>query len=408
MSKRFSSSNRGHSHSFGSGAPGRRFRGGGGSSGGFRNYRQQAQPLDINLFIKKAKEQQDDQEYISQHSFADFNLPEQLLKNITHKGYTTPTPIQDQAIVSICEGKDLIGIANTGTGKTAAFLIPMICKIVKDRSQKILIVTPTRELALQINEEVRSFAYSMDIYSSLIIGGAGYNKQISELRRNPHFVIGTPGRLKDLIEKRMLDLSNFQNVILDEVDLMVDIGFVKTVEYFISLLAKQRQSLFFSATVDNKVRRILDSFVNNPITISVKKQETAEYIEQDVIHVKDKSHKIEELHELLIKTGFDKVLVFGRTKWSVENLSKDLLQRGFKVGAIHGNKSQAHRQRVIKDFKADKIQVLLATDVASRGLDIEDVTHVINYDPPESYDDYIHRIGRTGRANKRGIALTFV
>lgn len=405
MSQRFRSSNRSHSHSFGNGAPGRRFRGG--NSGGFRSYRQQSKPLDINLFIKKAKEQADEK-YVAQNSFADFNLPQQLLKNITHKGYSSPTPIQDQAIKPIMEGKDLIGIANTGTGKTAAFLIPMITKIAADNSQKVFIVAPTRELALQINEEIRSFTFGMNIYSSLLIGGTGYNRQISELNRGPHFVIGTPGRIKDLIEKRVLNLSKFQNVILDEVDLMVDIGFVKTVEYFISLLAQNRQSLFFSATVDAKVKRILENFVKNPITISVKKQETAEYVNQDVVYVKDKSHKVEQLHELLISTGFDKVLVFGRTKWSVENLTKDLIARGFKVGAIHGNKSQSQRQRVLKEFKANKIQVLLATDVASRGLDIDNVTHVINYDQPESYEDYVHRIGRTGRAEKQGTALTFI
>ncbi|HSX19142.1 MAG TPA: DEAD/DEAH box helicase [Candidatus Saccharimonadales bacterium] len=405
MAKRFSSFKRSNSHSFGSAAPGKRFRGGG--SGGFRNYRKQPQPLDINLFIKKAKEQEDEK-YTAQNTFENFNLSPQLLKNVQHKGYTSPTPIQDQAIKPIMEGKDLIGIANTGTGKTAAFLLPMIEKVSADKNQKVFIVAPTRELAVQITEELRSFTYGMNIYSSLLIGGAGYNKQIFELRKNPNFVIGTPGRIKDMVEKRILNLSLFQNVILDEVDLMVDIGFIKTVEYFISLLSQNRQSLFFSATVDNKVSRILQNFVKEPVTISVKVQETAEYVDQDVVYVKDRSQKIEQLHDLLNKTGFDKVLVFGRTKWSVENLSKDLEQRGFKVGSIHGNKSQAQRQRVLKEFKQDRIQVLLATDVASRGLDIEDVTHVINYDAPESYDDYVHRIGRTGRANKHGTALTFV
>ncbi len=403
--RRFSSAKRSHSHSFGQ-RPG----GGGGfrrSSGGFRNFRKQAAPLDINLFIKKAKEQEETT-YTAQNSFENFGLSPQLLRNIQHKGYTSPTPIQDQAIKPIMEGKDLIGIANTGTGKTAAFLLPMIEKVSADKNQKVFIVAPTRELAVQITEELRSFTYGMGIYSSLLIGGAGYNKQISELRKGPHFVIGTPGRIKDMIEKRILNLSTFQNVILDEVDLMVDIGFIKTVEYFISQLSQNRQSLFFSATVDHKVSRILQNFVKEPVTISVKVQETAEYVDQDVVYVKDRSQKIEQLHDLLNKTGFDKVLVFGRTKWSVENLSKDLEQRGFKVGSIHGNKSQAQRQRVLKEFKQDRIQVLLATDVASRGLDIEDVTHVINYDAPESYDDYVHRIGRTGRANKHGTALTFV
>ena len=403
--KNFRSFSRSNYNSIGNGGPGKRFRS---YSGGFKSFRQKSEkPLDINLFIKKAQELEKDH-YRAQNSFEDFKLSPQLLKNIKQKGYITPTPIQDQTIATIMSGKDLIGTANTGTGKTAAFLIPMIEKIQKDRNQKVFVVTPTRELAGQINDELISFAQNMGIYSCLLIGGAGYSKQMFELKRNPHFVIGTPGRIKDMIEKRALDLRKFENVILDEVDLMVDIGFIKTVEYFISLLSTSRQSLFFSATVGAKVSSILQSFVNEPTTVSVKKQETAQYVDQDVVYIKDKNQKIEELHSLLIQNGFDKVLVFGKTKWSVENLTKDLNRRGFKVGSIHGNKSQAHRQRILKEFKQDKIQVLLATDVASRGLDIEDVTHVINYDIPKTYDDYVHRIGRTGRANKHGTALTFV
>lgn len=406
MQRRFRSFGKGRFNSFGTSSRPRatypaRF---GRSFGGRRSH---SEPIDINRFISKAKEVQSE-DYTSSNSFDDFNLSPQLIKNIKYKGYSSPTPIQDQAIKPIMEGRDLIGIANTGTGKTAAFLIPMIEKVQNDRSQKVFIVAPTRELALQINEELKDFTFGMKIYSSLLIGGTGYTKQIFELQRKPNFIIGTPGRIKDMLEKRALTLSDFQNVILDEVDLMVDIGFIKTVEYFISLLSANRQSLFFSATVDGKVSRILQTFVDQPVTISVKKQETAEFIDQDVIHIADKTQKIEKLHDLLVQDEFNKVLVFGRTKWSVEKLSKDLALRGFKVGAIHGNKSQPHRQRVLQDFKTDKIQVLLATDVASRGLDIENVSHVINYDTPESYDDYIHRIGRTGRANKKGIALTFV
>ena len=406
MQRRFRSFGRGRLNSFGASSKPRatypaRF------GRPFSARRNHSEPVDINLFINKAKGLQSEA-YISTHTFEDFGLSSQLIKNIKHKGYTTPTPIQDQAIKPIMEGKDLIGIANTGTGKTAAFLIPMIEKILKDKNQKVFIVAPTRELALQINEELKDFAYGMNIYSSLLMGGTGYNKQMFELRRNPNFVIGTPGRIKDMLEKKALNLSDFQNVILDEVDLMVDIGFIKTVEYFISLLSKNRQSLFFSATVDKKVSQILQAFVDNPITISVKKQETAEFIDQDVIYIQDKSQKIEKLHDLLNQQEFNKVLVFGRTKWNVEKLTRELESRGFKVGAIHGNKSQPYRQRILQDFKMEKIQVLLATDVASRGLDIENVSHVINYDTPESYDDYIHRIGRTGRANKKGVALTFV
>lgn len=234
------------------------------------------------------------------------------------------------------------------------------------------------------------------------------NRQIHDIRRNPHFVIATPGRLKDLIERKLIYLDDFKNIVLDEVDLMVDIGFIQDIKYFISLLPKERQSLFFSATISPKVREILNSFVTNPITVSVSRQNTSENIEQNIVKVIDKYKKIDQLHDLLISDGFEKVLIFGRTKHGVERLTKDLEQRGFKVGSIHGNKSQGQRQRTLQSFKQNQIQILLATDVASRGLDIDSVTHVINYDLPENYEDYIHRIGRTGRAGKTGTALTFI
>ena len=276
-----------------------------------------------------------------------------------------------------------------------------------DRNQRVLIVVPTRELAVQIGEEFRLFAKGMDLESVTTVGGINIRRQTYALRHKPHFVIGTPGRLKDLIERRELNLMQFQNVVLDEVDRMVDIGFIKDIKYLISLLPKVRQSLFFSATVDEKTQEILRSFVTNPVTVSVKQQDTAENIEQDIVRLTGRQ-KIDVLHDLLIKPGFDKVLIFGRTKWGMEKLSRTLLDRGFKTAAIHGNKSQNQRQRALDGFKENRLQVLIATDVASRGLDIEDVTHVINYDQPASYRDYIHRIGRTGRAGKRGTALTFV
>lgn len=363
---------------------------------------------DPNIFIKKAVEIAQNIELSIHNSFDDFNLIAPLKENILKKGYTTPTPIQDQSIAPILEGRDLIGLASTGTGKTAAFLIPLIDKLFRTRNQKALIIAPTRELAVQINEELRSFAWDMKLYSALVIGGANMNRQIHDIRRNPHFVIATPGRLKDLIERKLIYLDDFKNIVLDEVDLMVDIGFIQDIKYFISLLPKERQSLFFSATISPKVREILNSFVTNPITVSVSRQNTSENIEQNIVKVIDKYKKIDQLHDLLISDGFEKVLIFGRTKHGVERLTKDLEQRGFKVGSIHGNKSQGQRQRTLQSFKQNQIQILLATDVASRGLDIDSVTHVINYDLPENYEDYIHRIGRTGRAGKTGTALTFI
>lgn len=361
---------------------------------------------DINMFIKKADAVAEEASFVPVHHFNDFDIATPLKENIAQKGYTQPTPIQDQAIEPILEGRDLIGLANTGTGKTAAFLIPVINKIFTNRNEKCLIIAPTRELAVQINEEFRSFANGMKLYSSLVIGGANIHRQIQEIRRNPHVVIATPGRLRDLVEHKDLYLEDFATVILDEVDLMVDIGFIQDVKFFIGLMPERRQSLFFSATISPKIREVLQAFVRNPITISVKKQDTAQNIDQNVVKVIP-GKKVEQLHDLLIKDEFEKVLIFGRTKRGVEKLNRELEYRGFKVGAIHSNKTQGHRQRILQSFKQNQIQVLLATDVASRGLDIENVTHVINYDLPETYDDYIHRIGRTGRAGKTGTALTF-
>lgn len=349
-----------------------------------------------------------DDNYIAKNSFTDFNICNELKLNIKYKKYDTPTPIQDQSIPNILEGKDIIGIANTGTGKTAAFLIPLISKVFKDRSQKVFILAPTRELAVQINDELNDFSQKMGISSALCIGGANIYRQITNIRKNPNFVIGTPGRIKDLIERKAINLSQFNNVVLDEADRMVDIGFINDIKYFITLLPINRQSLFFSATVSGKVREILTSFVKNPVTVSVKQQDIARNIFQDLIKVAGRGRKVDQLHDLLIKDGFDKILIFGRTKWGVQKLTDELVSRGFKAGAIHGNKGQNQRQRILDQFKNNEISILLATDVASRGLDIPDVSHVINYDLPASYDDYVHRIGRTGRADKKGTALTFV
>lgn len=359
------------------------------------------------MFIKKASPiTQNNENTINK--FANFNIADNLKQNILRHGFTQPTPIQSQAIQPILEGRDVIGLAGTGTGKTAAFLIPIIDKILKNRTVKALIIVPTRELAVQINEELRLFTKDMNIYSALIIGGLNIHRQIQDIRRNSSVVIATPGRLKDLIDRRAINLWQFSNIVLDEVDLMVDIGFINDVKFFISLMPKVRQSLFFSATIPAKVQSILQSFVTNPITISVKLQDTCENVDQNIVRVESPAKKVDQLHDLLITDGFDKVLIFGRTKHGIEKLNKELIFRGFKTGSLHGNKRQSQRQRTLQSFKRNEIQVLLATDVASRGLDIDNVTHVINYDLPETYDDYIHRIGRTGRANKKGYALTFI
>ena len=361
-----------------------------------------------DLVRNNARLEPEEKPYVAMNSFSSFPISEVLKRNISARGYTTPMPIQDKVIPLILEGKDVIGIANTGTGKTAAFLIPLLNDVAKNIRKKVLIITPTRELAVQIKQEFLEFSLGMNIHCALAIGGVPIYGQRNDLRRNPNFVIGTPGRLKDLIGQRCLNLSTFETIVLDEVDQMVDIGFLASIKYFISLLAHERQSLFFSATVGGKVGEVLAGFVKNPVTVSVKKQDMLKNIKHDVIRVSDRGRKIEQLHDLLIKKEFGKVLIFGRTKWGVQKLSDELVKRGFSADAIHGNKRQSQRLRILDRFKRNELQILLATDVASRGLDIDNVTHVINYDPPESYEVYIHRIGRTGRTGKEGTALTFV
>jgi len=345
--------------------------------------------------------------FIPKNTFLDFGFDSQLLANIEVRKYSQLTAIQDQVIPLMMAGRDTVGIANTGSGKTAAFLLPLIQKVIKDRNQKVLIMAPTRELALQIDTELRMFAKNTHLFSALCIGGVGMTNQIYNLRRNPNFVIGTPGRLKDLFQQNVLKLQSFNNLVLDEVDRILDMGFVKDMTEILSFLPRPRQSAFFSATTTPEVIRIMDRFLTNPVRVSVRANVTIDNIKQEIVNLMGKS-KTDVLHNLLIKPGFDKVLVFGRTKHGLDKLEDELVRRGFVVTAIHGNKSQSQRQNSLKQFKDNQVKIMLATDLASRGLDIDNVTHVINFDLPESYEDYIHRIGRTGRANKTGVAVTLV
>ncbi|HUV42711.1 MAG TPA: DEAD/DEAH box helicase [Patescibacteria group bacterium] len=375
-------------------------------SGGQGRYRSKGASLNPLMFVKKAIDVVE-MPYVPANSFSDFPLDETVKKNILVRGFDKPTAIQDQAILPVLEGRDLVGLANTGTGKTAAFLLPLITKVSKDRSQKVLIVAPTRELASQIQDEFKLFSLGTRVFSTLCIGGASLNVQARELSRQPNFVIGTPGRIKDLEGRRILNLSQYGNVVLDEVDRMLDMGFINDIRHIISFLPKSRQSLFFSATIPKETEVIMQSFLVDPVTVSVKTGVTPQNVDQDIIRTRGKN-KLEILHQLLIKEEFRKVLVFGRTKWGVNKLEANLTQRGFKAAAIHGNKSQGQRLRALNMLKNNEVQILLATDVASRGIDIENVTHVINYDVPRTYGDYVHRIGRTGRMGKKGVALTFV
>lgn len=362
---------------------------------------------DVSKFINKAVITEEVIEFIPDHKFGDFKLDNLLKSNIVSKGYETPTPIQDRAIPHILRGEDLVGIANTGTGKTAAFLIPLINKVLLSRNEKILIVVPTRELAHQIDEELRAFAKGSGLHSAVIIGGAGMRQQIVELRHKPNFVIGTPGRLKDHIDSKNLDLSNFKTVVLDEADRMLDMGFIHDMRYMMAKMPTDRHTLFFSATLSTEIEKLIHEFLKQPARISVKTQDTAKNIDQDVIHIKNKT-KFEVLLDLLTDSDFQKVLVFSRTKHGAEKLANELKMCQIAAESIHGDKNQAARIRSLNAFKANQVRVLVATDVASRGIDISGISHVINYDLPATYEDYIHRIGRTGRALKKGKALTFI
>ncbi|HAV15183.1 MAG TPA: hypothetical protein DCX25_02545 [Candidatus Pacebacteria bacterium] len=359
-------------------------------------------------YVQAAQAPEQEVPYQPTHAFIDFGFDGQILANVQRHGYTTPTPIQDQAIPALMEGKDVVGIAQTGTGKTAAFLLPLLNKVLLDSNQGVLILAPTRELALQITEEFHAFAARLPVSSCLCIGGMNIERQILQLRNNPHFVIGTPGRIKDLIQRNVFDTSMFTNIVLDEVDRMLDIGFRQDIRFLISKLPPKRHAAFFSATLNGEADAIARTFLTDPVMIQVHKKETHQHIEQDIVRVQPGQNKIDVLHQLLLRAEFRKVMVFGRTKHGINKLEEMLAYRGVRVASIHGNKNQNARQRSLEAFKSGRVQALLATDIAARGIDVEDVTHVINFDEPQSYDDYVHRIGRTGRAGKMGKALTFV
>ncbi|MDL2363107.1 MAG: DEAD/DEAH box helicase [Patescibacteria group bacterium] len=346
--------------------------------------------------------------YESKHKFADFAVATIIHDNLTAKGYETPSAIQDQTIALGLEGNDVIGIADTGTGKTAAFAVPIINQIVTSQNSRALIVAPTRELAQQIEDECRSIGKGGGFTGALLIGGTGMGTQLRDLKNKPRLVIGTPGRIKDHMERGTLKLDLFNLVVLDEVDRMLDMGFVNDVSFILDSMAPIRQSFFFSATMDPRVQGLIRTFSKDPKTVSVKSGETGANIHQDVVRFSGTHEKMEKLHDLLISNEVAKVIVFDETQRNVEKLSNELITRGFKADAIHGGKSQGQRQRALDNFKGNRTNVLVATDVAARGIDVSDITHVINYSQPQSYQDYVHRIGRAGRAGNVGYAITFV
>jgi ATP-dependent RNA helicase RhlE len=364
--------------------------------------------INPDRFVAVAKPTQAE-DYTAKHRFQDFAVDPIIHRNLQTKGFEVPTPIQDQTIPLALTGSDVIGLANTGTGKTAAFSIPVIHALTTRQNAKALIVAPTRELAQQIEQECRSIGKGGGFTGAILIGGTGMGGQLRDLRAKPRIVIGTPGRIKDHMERGTLKLDQFNLVVLDEVDRMLDMGFLPDVSFILKALAPVRQSFFFSATMDARVQGLIRTFSNDPQTVSVKSSgDSSDHVNQDVVRYVGNHDKIDKLHDLLLKEEVAKAIVFDETQRSVERLSNELVARGFSADAIHGGKTQGQRQRALDSFKKSRTKILVATDVAARGIDVIDITHVINYSQPQSYQDYVHRIGRAGRAGRVGHALTFV
>jgi ATP-dependent RNA helicase RhlE len=347
-------------------------------------------------------------------SFENLNLIEPILKALKTEGYTTPTPIQAQAIPIILQHRDLLGCAQTGTGKTAAFAIPTLQLLHQDRiahkeqkTIKALVLTPTRELALQIGESFTAYGKHTGLKNLVIFGGVSQNPQVDALRRGVDILVATPGRLLDLMNQRYVHLEHVKFLILDEADRMLDMGFVNDVKKIIAKVPAKRQTLFFSATMPKEIQSLADSILNNPEKVEVTPvSSTADTIQQAIYYV-DKGDKKSLLIHILKDKEIKTALVFTRTKHGADKVVKDLNRVGITAEAIHGNKSQNARQRALTNFKNRTTRVLIATDIAARGIDIDDLTHVINYELPNVPETYVHRIGRTGRAGANGIALSF-
>lgn len=347
-------------------------------------------------------------------SFENLNLIEPILRALKAEGYTNPTPIQEQAIPYILQHRDLLGCAQTGTGKTAAFAIPILQLLFLDKQKhkeqkqiKALILTPTRELAIQIAESFTAYGKNTGLKNLVIFGGVSQNPQVDALRRGVDILIATPGRLLDLMNQRYVHIDQIKMLILDEADRMLDMGFVNDVKKIIAKVPANRQTLFFSATMPNEIQSLADSILQKPARVEVAPvSSTADTIQQSLYYV-GKNDKRLLLNHILQDKGIKTALVFTRTKHGADKVVKDLLRAGITAEAIHGNKSQNARQRALTNFKNRTTRVLIATDIAARGIDIDELTHVINYEIPNIPETYVHRIGRTGRAGASGIALTF-
>ncbi len=348
-------------------------------------------------------------------SFDQLGLTEELLKAVADQGYSTPTPVQQQAIPLILEGKDVLAGAQTGTGKTASFTLPLLQRLAenhdvqqKPRRIRALILTPTRELALQVVDSVKTYGKHLPFRVEAIVGGASINMQIRNLRHGCDIVVATPGRLLDHVQQRNINLSNVEILVLDEADRMLDMGFLPDIRKVMALLPKQRQSLLFSATVANAIKSLAAQLLNSPVEIAVAKQNaTADNVTERVYGI-NREYKRALLSYLVGSNNWKQVLVFVRTKHGADRLEKQLIEDGIRTTALHGDKTQGARNKALEQFKTGKVAVLVATDVAARGLDIDDLPHVVNFDLPQVPEDYIHRIGRTGRAGASGEALSLV
>lgn len=348
-------------------------------------------------------------------SFQTLGLTEDLLKAVTDQGYKTPTPVQQKAIPLILEGRDVLAGAQTGTGKTASFTLPLLQRLAenhnpaqKPRRIRALILVPTRELAAQVYESVKTYGAHLPFHTELVVGGASVGLQVRQLRRGCDIVVATPGRLIDHIRQRVVSLANIEILVLDEADRMLDMGFLPDIKQIMALLPKQRQSLLFSATVSNGIKSLASQLLNNPAEVEVAKQNaTADTVSERVYGI-PREVKRELLSYLIGSNNWKQVLVFVRTKHGADRLEKQLIEDGIRSVALHGDKTQGARNKALEYFKTGKVSVLVATDVASRGLDIDDLPHVVNFDLPQVPEDYVHRIGRTGRAGASGVALSLV
>jgi ATP-dependent RNA helicase RhlE len=350
---------------------------------------------------------------LTQTTFATLGLAEALLRALSAKDFTVPTPIQAQAIPPLLTGRDLLGIAQTGTGKTAAFSLPLMQHLSADNVRatafgtRALILAPTRELALQIDEAIRTFGAHSKLRSVVIIGGASRFKQVEAMRRGADIVIGTPGRVCDLMQTRELNLSNVKQFVLDEADRMLDLGFIKDIRRIVALLPTQRQSALFSATMPSEVASLANGLLRDPVRVEIERVEaTTPKIDQTVYHLPI-SAKLPLLGKLLEDPEFSRVIVFTRTKRGANKVSETLEIAGHRVNALHGNKSQPQREKALDQFRSGRARVLVATDIAARGIDVTGVSHVINFDVPVEPESYVHRIGRTARAGAAGNAITF-